>query len=60
MQIYNKNAWNQKIGPAIDTLIKFYIDSLIQIEKNPNEGRLHFTDDFMKPIIARSGWQTAY
>ena len=60
MQKYNKNSWKQKIDPAIDKPVKFYIDFLTQLEKNPNEGRLHFPNDFIEPIIAQSGWQTAY
>jgi hypothetical protein len=60
MKKYNKNSWKQKIDPAIDKPVKLYIDFLTQLEKSPNEGRLHFPNDFIEPIIDKSGWQTAY
>jgi hypothetical protein len=60
MQKYNKNSWKQKIDPAIDKPVKLYIDFLTQLGKSPNEGRLHFPNDFIEPIIDKSGWQTAY
>jgi hypothetical protein len=60
MQKYNKNSWKQKIDPATDRLVKFYIDGLTRLEKTPNEGQLHFRNDFIESIIAKSDWQTAY
>ena len=60
MQKFNKNFWKQKIDPAIDKPIKFYVRSLTQLGKTPDEGRLHFPNDFIESIIAKTGWQTSY
>jgi len=60
MKPHNRNRWKSKIDPCFDKLIKFYIDSLSQLENSSREGRLNFPDDFIKPIIEKSGWQDAY
>jgi hypothetical protein len=50
-----KTAWKQKIDPAFDTLIKFYVNSLTQFENNPREGRLNVPNDFIESIIKKFG-----
>ena len=55
-----RTAWKQKIDPAFDKLIKTYVDFLTPFEKSSREGRLNFPDDFIKPILEKSGLQNAY
>ena len=50
VQKYTKNSWKQKIDPAADKPVKFYIDGLTRLEKTLNEGRLHFSNDFIEPL----------
>lgn len=47
---------SNKIDPALGDVVRIYVDFLGQIERNPNEGRLNFPDDFVGPVIQKSGW----
>lgn len=47
----------QKIDPAFEKLVRIYVDTLEQLERNPTEGRLNFPPDFIESIIQKSGWQ---
>ncbi len=55
-----KTAWKQKIDPAFDKLVKTYVDFLTPFEKSSREGRLNFPNDFIEPILEKSGLQNAY
>src|SRR3989304_676453 len=48
-----------RIDPALNAVIKIYLEFLQQLEKH-SEGRLAFTQDLADPIIARSGWLGPY
>lgn len=45
-----------KIDPALSNVVRIYVDFLEQLERNSNEGRMNFPDDFVGPIIQKSGW----
>lgn len=59
-KLNHNNYRKKKIDPAFDKLIRVYVDSLEQLERNPMEGRLNFPPDFIEPIIQKSGWQGPY
>lgn len=40
--------------------VKTYVDFLTPFEKSSREGRLNFPDDFIEPILEKSGLQNAY
>lgn len=56
----NKAYYHGRIDPAFDKLVRLYVDSLGQLERNPMEGKLNFPSDFIEPIIQKSGWQGPY